>query len=288
MFRFMLSALLVVGFALHAHAGDDFKDLFNGKDLTGWKYFPEKNDKTFTVVDGYIKVAGNPAGYFYTDKSYKNYVLKFDWRYKRPAKLEDEKKFGGNSGLLVHIQMPHKVWPISLEVQGANSSHGSFIAIGGKAVGLTGGKYDQATVHKVRKNVGEWNTTEVTINKGEVIVKLNGTQVNSGKFTLAEGPFGFQSEGAELHFKSIKIKVLPDGPAPKADEKKTETKKVIEKKTETKKVEEKKTETKKAIAEPIPAPTTTPQSVQPPYVYESVPVRRGLLANLRARLRGWR
>ena len=35
-----------------------------------------------------------------------------------------------------------------------------------------------------------------------------GTQVNSGKITLVEGPFGFQSEGSEIHFKNIKIKVL--------------------------------------------------------------------------------
>ena len=85
-----------------ATAGDDkgFVDLFNGKDLTGWKYIPEKADKTFTVTDGYIKVAGNPAGYFYTDKSYKDFILRFDWRYKRPPNLEDDKKFGGNSGLV--------------------------------------------------------------------------------------------------------------------------------------------------------------------------------------------
>jgi hypothetical protein len=201
--------------ASQAPAGDDkgFVDLFNGKDLTGWKtnIFGKDDGKTFTVKDGHILVSGKPNGYFYTDKTYKNYVLKFDWRYKRPANLEDENKFGGNSGLLVHIQAHGKNWPNSLEVQGENRTHGSFIAIkpkNGKDVGLTNVKFDKKTLEKVRNKVGEWNTTEVTINNGDVLVKVNGAQVNSGKFALVEGPFGFQSEGAELHFKNIKIKTL--------------------------------------------------------------------------------
>ncbi|MSQ94876.1 MAG: DUF1080 domain-containing protein [Gemmataceae bacterium] len=306
-----------------AAAGDDkdFKDLFNGKDLAGWKTLPEKAEKVFSVKDDYIKVSGNPAGYFYTAKSYKNYVLKFDWRFKRPDNLEDEKKFGGNSGLLVHITGAHKVWPTSLEVQGANNSHGSFIAIGGKAVGLTNVKFDQATVHKVRNKVGEWNTTEVTIDNGDVIVKVNGAQVNSGKFTLTEGPFGFQSEGSELHFKNIKIKVLASGSSSKTEEKKKdvtkteenkkETSKTEEKKKDVTKTEEKKKETtkteekkkdvtkteenkketsktevkKKTETTKTPPATTTPHHPPQAQVFEQ-PQPRGLFPSLRARLRG--
>ena len=209
MFRVTCIALVTV-LASHATAGDDkdFKDLFNGKDLTGWKYVPEQADKTFIVVDGYIKVSGKPDGYFYTDKSYKNYILKFDWRYKRPDGLEDDKKFNGNSGCLIHITGAHKVWPTSLEVQGYNKTHGSFIPIGGKAVGLTGYKFDQKALDKARNKVGEWNTTEISVKNGEVVSKVNGTQVASGKIELKEGQIGFQSEGAELHYKNIKIKLL--------------------------------------------------------------------------------
>ena len=108
----------------------------------------------------------------------------------------------------MHITGDHKVWPTSLEVQGQNLNHASFIAIGGKAVGLTEYKFDKKTLDKVRNKVGEWNTTEMSIKNGEVSVKVNGTAVSSGKITLVEGPFGFQSEGAELHFKNIKIKLL--------------------------------------------------------------------------------
>ncbi len=200
---------------------DGFTALFNGKDMAGFKYvlnvqkkLEEGDDplkastKTWHVEKGVIICTGKPNGYFYTDKSYKNYVVRYDWMYKRPATLEDDEQFKGNSGLLVHIQMPHKIWPTSLEVQGMNKTHASFIAIGGKAVGLTNYKFDQKTLIKVRNKVGEWNMTEVSVMNGEVTAKVNGTPISSGKITLTEGPFGLQSEGAEIHFKNIKVKVL--------------------------------------------------------------------------------
>jgi hypothetical protein len=192
-----------------ARAGaDGFVSLFNGKDLSGWKTLVSGKadpDKTFFVKDGVIVVSGNPAGYFYTDKSFKNYVLRFDWRYKRPADLTDEEKFGGNSGLLVHIQLPHKVWPKCVEVQGENRTHGNIFAIGGAKGKFT---FDRKALKKVRNPVGDWNTTEVICEDGAITSKVNGTQVSTGKGDLTKGPFGFQSEGAELHFKNIKIKVL--------------------------------------------------------------------------------
>jgi hypothetical protein len=196
-----------------ATAADDpgFTPLFNGKDLTGLKTFlGDKNadpSKTFLVKDGVLIVTGKPAGYFYTDKSYKDYVLRFDWRYARPEGLKDDVSFKGNSGLLVHIQPPHMTWPKSVEVQGANASHGNTFGIGPKDNRATfKGSYDKAAQKKALKPVGEWNTTEVTTQGGNITVKLNGTQVDSGSGQLTEGPIGFQSEGSEIHFRNIRIK----------------------------------------------------------------------------------
>jgi uncharacterized protein (TIGR03000 family) len=205
-----------------------FVALFNGKDLSGWKTVPEKAENTFTVKDGMIVVSGNPNGYFYTDKSYQNYVLKFDWRYKRPAGLEDEKKFLGNSGLLYHIQEPHKVWPKSIEVQGMNRDHGVLIPVSGAR--LANQKFDRPALEKARHPVGEWNTTEVTIKDGSVTAKVNGVQVSSGNYDLPGGPFGFQSEGAELHFKNIVIKTLPASASPPPQIPEQPKKKAIDKK----------------------------------------------------------
>jgi Domain of Unknown Function (DUF1080) len=200
-----LDALVSTAPAAGDKADKGFVELFDGKSLKGWKIFPEALEKTISVDDGAIIVKGNPAGYLYTDKTYKNYVVRYDWRYKRPAGLEDENKFSGNSGLLVHIQ-GHKVWPKSLEIQGMNRDHGSFIAIGG--VKLKDYKFDRKSLEKARHKVGEWNTTEASIKDGAVTSAVNGAPVASGTIDLTEGPFGFQSEGAEIHFKNIKIKPL--------------------------------------------------------------------------------
>jgi hypothetical protein len=208
---FAIGAAVVVLGVVRADT-KDFKPLFNGKDLSGWKFQLQKKDadptNTFQVKDGIIVVSGKPNGYFYTDKSYKNYVLLYDWQYKRPADLTNDSTFLGNSGALVHIQPPHKVWPVCVEVQGMNKNHGMVIYV----AGLKGEKamFDRAAKDKATKPVGQWNTTEIVCKAdGSISAKINGTPVSSGKSALTEGPIGFQSEGAEIHFKNILIKEMP-------------------------------------------------------------------------------
>jgi hypothetical protein len=199
--------------------GDGFTDLFDGKDMANFKYvlsIKGKNEdgddpltaptKTWRVEDGVIICTGRPNGYFFTKKSYKNYILRFDWKYKRPDNLKDDEKFGGNSGLLVHIEGQHKVWPKCVEVQGMNREHGKIFAIGGAKGKFS---FDAAALKKARHPVGEWNTTVVSVQDGTITSLVNGAQISTGKTTdLTEGPFGLQSEGAEIHFKNIKVKVL--------------------------------------------------------------------------------
>src|SRR5262245_45157082 len=104
-------ATLLAVVSLSTVAADDQKDdegftpLFNGKDFTGWKTFidPKRKDvkpeDIWSVKDGVIVCTGKANGYFYSEKSFKNYVLRYDWRYQRPDKVADEEKFLGNSGL---------------------------------------------------------------------------------------------------------------------------------------------------------------------------------------------
>ncbi len=202
------AALLGPVTAAEEKAEGGFKPLFNGKDLSGWKFeLPAKADpaKTWSVEDKVIICTGRPNGYFYTDKTYGNYVLRYDWRYKRPKNLVDDKKFGGNSGALVHIQPPQKVWPKCVEVQGMNRDHGALLFLGVKGQG----KFDREAHDKATKPVGEWNTTEIICGAdGTITAKINGTQVSTGKSTLTEGYIGFQSEGAEIHFRNILLKQM--------------------------------------------------------------------------------
>lgn len=209
--------------------GDGFTSVFNGKDMKNFKFVlavqktievdgKKKNvtemvggddpttatTKTWKVDNGVIVCTGKPNGYFYVTHSYKNYIVKFDWKYARPADLKDEEKFGGNSGYLAHITGDHKVWPKCVEIQGMNKEHGKTFAIGGAK-----GKYsfDADALKKARKPVGEWNTTEIIFEGGKITSKVNGTLIATGEGDLSEGPWGLQSEGAEIHFKNIMVKV---------------------------------------------------------------------------------
>jgi hypothetical protein len=208
--RLLPLALLAGLFLLGGAFADDkkdagFTDLFNGKDLTGWKFeMPKGADpaKTWSVKEGVIVCTGQPNAYFYTDKSFKNYVLRYDWRYLKP---EDGKKSSYNSGALIHIQK-HKIWPTCVEVQGANANHGFLYFLDCKKIEA---KYDQKAKDKATKPIGEWNTTEITCKEdGSILAKINGDEVSSGKSDLTEGPIGFQSEGAVIEFRNIKIKEM--------------------------------------------------------------------------------
>jgi hypothetical protein len=201
LFAFMLAVLTISGSP--AADKDGWTPLFNGRDLTGWKVQFKDSDKdadpakTFTVKDEAMIVSGKPTCYIHTDKSYKDYVLTFDWRYP-PGSSPDS-----NSGLLVHIQPPPKVMPKSVEPQGRYKDHGKLFFLGVKGEGT----FDAEAHKKALKPMGEWSTTEVTCKAdGSISVKLNGVPVSSGKTELTSGPIGFQCEGWEIHFRSIKIK----------------------------------------------------------------------------------
>jgi hypothetical protein len=204
--RQMLLACLTVctvsALALADDKEEGFSPLFNGKDLTGLKTFlkDEKADpaKTWVVKEGALICSGKPFGYFYTEKSYKNYVLRYDWRYPKGS---SEKS---NSGCLVHIQGPHKIWPKCVEPQGRYYDHGKLFFTGVKPIAQ---KFDAEALKKALRPMGEWSTTEITCAAdGTISVKVNGTPVSSGKSELTEGPIGWQSEGYEVHFRNIRIK----------------------------------------------------------------------------------
>src|ERR1051326_5929593 len=83
--------------------------LFNGQDLSGWTgVFNDPKVKTedvFTVRAGVIRDVGHPGGYIRTNDDYTNFVLHVKWRFIKP----------GNSGVLIRVQPPDKVWPKSAE-----------------------------------------------------------------------------------------------------------------------------------------------------------------------------
>lgn len=182
-----------------------FVKLFNGKNLDGL-HVVGVPPTTFRVEDGVIKCTGKPNGYIATKGSYKNYIVRFDWKYPRPADLADDANFRGNSGLFIHITGEHKVWPKSVEVQLMNRDAGNIFGLGGSKCR---GKKDAAAQKKAIKPVGEWNREEVIVEGAHIVVKINGITVcTSESNDLEGGPLGWQSEGAEIHFRNLEIKEL--------------------------------------------------------------------------------
>lgn len=219
-FATVLSFVLLGNMSL---AQDGSKPLFNGKDLSGWTaYLPNdqgvKPEQVWSVKDGIMTCAGakKPNGYIITNQEFGNYVLKLQWRFPPSTP-------GGNSGVLLHVQTPDKVWPKSVEAQLQSGQAGDFwlidskleiakernnpdssrnyIRIGEKWVN---GKADRK---QFEKPIGEWNQYEIHCDGNNVRLMINGQHVNEGKNgELSKGKIALQAEGADIQFRNIEIK----------------------------------------------------------------------------------
>lgn len=196
-----------------AAAGE--KSLFNGKDLAGWKAIvPDlaaKNENPASVwsVDGegVLVCKGNPVGYIRTEEKFTNFVLKLQWRFNPVTKQ------AGNSGVLLRMTGEDKVWPRSVEAQLHSGNAGDFWCIDNIPMktdpARTKGRNTRKT-HGAERPIGEWNEYEIVVNKGEIVLKVNGEELNHAtEVEQIAGHICLQSEGAEIHFKNIRIVPLP-------------------------------------------------------------------------------
>src|SRR6056297_277992 len=92
---FVIAVLCISGFSgrcVDAQESDlVFRDLFNGKDLTGWVNVNTDPD-TWSVKDGLLVCTGLPIGVMRSDRQYENFILEVEWRHMEP---------GGNSGVFL-------------------------------------------------------------------------------------------------------------------------------------------------------------------------------------------
>jgi hypothetical protein len=203
-FRAAVAAVAVVGLGLPVLA-EDFVPLIKDDDVKSLELVTI-GPETLEISGGEIRVSGKPNGYFATKESYKDYELRFEWMYERPANLESDAKFRGNSGLLIHIQMPHKVWPKCVEVQLMNASAGMILPLLGTKCERT---FDKAAQKQAIKPVGQWNQEEVICRGDTIVCRINGVEVSRGTgCTIDSGPIGWQSEGAPIRFRHLMIKKL--------------------------------------------------------------------------------
>jgi hypothetical protein len=209
---------------------------FNGKNLSQFDIFLSNdglnNDPThvFTVEDGVVHVSGTEMGYIVTKNEYRNYYLRAEFKWgegtfgSRAGKARD-------SGILYNIQGPNKVWPRSIEFQINEGCTGDFwmtdgAALSGKdGVRVTGpdgkaskidrfnkGPWENVAgyrdpVNELENPHGEWNVVElVDRGDGHVWQYVNGKLANEGTGAFpASGKILFQSEGAEVYFRDIRI-----------------------------------------------------------------------------------
>lgn len=204
----VLMMLVITGFSQRKQS------LFNGKNLNGWTIYagdPKVNpEKFFYVNNGVIETIGVPVGYLRTKKEYSNYHLHVEWRYpEKPT----------NSGILLHVNGPDKIWVTHYQAQLKDKNAGDFIVHGvGEKATINDSVY--VSTEKVKpvisklhptneKPAGEWNSYDITCKGNTVEIKVNGLLQNvATNCSLTKGGIGLQAEGSKIQFRNLWIEKI--------------------------------------------------------------------------------
>ena len=186
--------------------------LWNGQDFSGWEFFVVDDEvdvnTVWTIQNGVIHCTGVPNGYMRTESDYGNYVLYLEWRW-----VDKE----GNSVVLIHTQEPDEVWPVCIECQLQSGNAGDFVLIGKGTITVDGEKFTNTDRYLVipkkqesnEKAIGEWNSYKITCKEDEITCYVNGVLQNKGtQVSLTNGKICFQSEGAAIEFRNIRLELL--------------------------------------------------------------------------------
>ena len=224
-FGFLCGTLFLLCVLSPANAGEpaQFRDLFNGKDLTGWVDV-NTSDETWSVRDGLLVCSGHPIGVMRSEKQYENFVLHIEWRHMEA---------GGNSGVFVwsegtvpegnrlpqgmEVQMLELDW-VNLNAQAGKPRpiayvHGELFGANGLETTPDNPRGTRSKSLELRcLGKGQWNTYDVVCVDGVVKLSVNGKFVNGvSQATVKKGYLCLESEGAEIHFRNIRILELPPG-----------------------------------------------------------------------------
>lgn len=209
-----------------ADEAPQWRDLFNGKDLTGWVDV-NTSKETWRVEDGLLICKGLPIGVMRSEKQYENFILHIEWQHQEA---------GGNSGVFVwsegsspenrplpkgmEVQMLELQYPVIHAEKDGTPRHPGFVS--GELFGANGlecvpdnPRGSRSMSWEMRcKGKGEWNSYDVVCVDGTVKLSINGKFVNGvSQSTVRKGYLCLESEGAEIHFRNIRILELPGGMA---------------------------------------------------------------------------
>ncbi len=203
-----LVALLAIFCAAAAPAAE-WKQLFNGKDLTGWKM---TGPGRFNVVDGEMVTEGGMGLLYYEGEKFGHSTIRVVFK----ATTDHD-----NSGVIIRLpEKPADPW------YGVHNGYEVQIDARGDEWHCTGALYSLSKVTEMRqKPVNEWNTMDIVLEGQKTTVILNGKKVNEfmGNQPVPErkqwyepvrgprpdsGYIGLQNHDgkSQVHFKSISVK----------------------------------------------------------------------------------
>lgn len=159
-------------------AENDWTTLFDGKTTEGWHtYGKEFAGKAWKVEDGALRLDAEnkknwkpeDGGDLVTNEEFENYHLKLEWKISK----------NGNSGIIFNVhedpEKYHATYNTGPEMQVLDNNGHPDAKIHKHR---TGDLYDLIPSKKETvKAVGEWNQAEVIVNKGQLRLVLNGTDV---------------------------------------------------------------------------------------------------------------
>jgi hypothetical protein len=209
--------------------------LFNGKNLDGFDTFIRQhglnNDPghVFSVENGVVHVSGKENGYFITKNEYEDYYLTAEFKWGEGT-YGQRHGMARDSGILYHVVGDQKVWPTSIEFQIQEGATGDFWMTDGAELTSKAGqkvvgpprnaapidRFDKGPWKDVidyrdpngelEKPHGEWNFLELVTQGSRVRQWVNGKFANEGTDAKpSKGKILFQSEGAEVYFRNIKL-----------------------------------------------------------------------------------
>ena len=180
------------------------------------------NPDTWKKNKDLLICTGKPIGIMRSEKQYGNFILQIDWKHMEA---------GGNSGVFVwsdarpdeKSRLPGGVEVQMLELDWVNQNthdgikppiayvHGELFGVGGVETVPDNPRGTRSmSIENRCKGKGEWNSYTVVCVDGVIKLSVNGKFVNGiSKSTARKGYLCLESEGAEIHFRNLKIIELP-------------------------------------------------------------------------------
>ncbi|MDD4108637.1 MAG: DUF1080 domain-containing protein [Prolixibacteraceae bacterium] len=179
------------------------------------------DDDTWKPDKKILICKGQPIGVIRSEKEYENFIMHVEWRHMEA---------GGNSGTFVWSnaqpgknRLPNGVEVQMLELEWVDQHvkdgvrppeayvHGEVFGVGGVEIVPDNPRGTRSkSVENRCKGKGEWNTYDIVCVDGTIKLSVNGKFVNGiSKSSQKKGYICLESEGAEIHFRNIKVIELP-------------------------------------------------------------------------------